>query len=280
MMSEWAIASRVAVLIRWKYWRNFRNSKKVKQLAERIMTHERVVWQENEDFSKTIIYFLARAFQRLQSIEVLCKKGFATDAIALSRALFEDLVNLKYMHKNKARVKDFVDYDRYERFYLGKILLAGDKPIDRPRMEKRQVELEKEWEEVKDRFTKNGRPYTRWSGKSLEAMCEGDQELSDQHFFAYQYFSKYVHPSLLNANDYILGKDGDTVVTQIGTADRLVPEVLDTSCHFFLQILDVVNDEYSIGLDAQLKSISNAIASLKLKRSERNSPKNSDSQKA
>src|SRR5207249_1502989 len=130
----------------------------VDKLALRIMQHERDVWDEADDFSKSVVLFSAKTMQHLKSIRLLCRKGLAKEAILPLRALFEDLVTLKYMQNDKARVKDFVDFDRYERFQLGERLLkSGLKLDDREKSETRQRELGQQWNEVKHRFTqKNG----------------------------------------------------------------------------------------------------------------------------
>src|SRR3990167_9002294 len=105
--------------------REFSVMEKTYKLAHRIMCRAKnhnLVWDETDDFSKVIIVTLAKNLHRLQSIKLLCKKGLAKDALVLIRGMFEELVDLKYMAADKSRVRDYVDYDSYTRYKLGKIL--------------------------------------------------------------------------------------------------------------------------------------------------------------
>lgn len=115
---------------------------------------------------------------------------------------------------------------------------------------------------MKDRFTKDGRVFTRWSGKSLQDMCEDPVDKTN-YFFTYGYFSKYVHPSLLTADEYILGKDGDNVVVQIGSNPRLVQETIRSTSILFLEFLGVLNEEYKMSFDAKLNAFSDDFKNLR-----------------
>lgn len=245
--------------------RDFDMLKRVKALSERVLTQNAIVWHEEDDFSKTTILFTAKTVCRVQSIELLCKRGFAQDAILLLRAMLEDLITFKYIKKDKTRVKDFVDFDNLERLRLGEAILATPELLSGHTLEKarrRQEELQNVWSSMKSRFTRRGRTFTRFSGKRLKEMCETESDKKHYDFF-YGYFSKYVHPSLLTADEYVLGIKGNEVVTQAGPNSRMVSEVLWSTTTYFMQLLGLISDEYNMGFSAELLEMDKEFAERK-----------------
>lgn len=238
---------------------------KVEVLAESVFSHKDIVWDSENDFSKLTLYLISRFAQRTQAIETLCRAGFAKDAIILLRTMFEDLITFKYIQKDRNRIKDLIDFDIHERLNGINIILENtllDEKKKRKLTKKREI-LKIEWDKVKPRFTaKNGHVFSRWSGKSLKEMCE-DPEDKKNYIYAYNYFSKYVHLSLLPDHEYILGREGNNVVVQTGPSDQLVTQVIHTLIIFLLQFLNVLNIEYTLSSDTELDSINKDLQSLK-----------------
>jgi hypothetical protein len=219
-----------------------------------------LAWDDNNHFSKILLVFLAKNLHRLQSILILCKRGFAKDAIPLLRSMFEELVDLKYMYVDKKRIEDYFNYDTYIRLKLGRILLDhGGKRVDKEKIKARNDELEKEWDKVKNKFIdKKGKVHRRWTCKGV-ADVSSEVGLGEAYLYIFGYLSNYIHSNAISANDYVLGRDGNNVVIEIGTSPQLVREVLPTASIFFVDILSIVNEEYKMNLDQDLKSLSDQL---------------------
>ncbi len=260
------------IRIRHKNRRQFRVFRQVLNLGLKVMGDKNngLVWDDNNHFSKILLIFLAKNLHRLQSVLILCKKGFAKDAVPLLRVMFEELVDLKYMYADKKRIQDYFDYDTYLRLKLGRTLIDhGGESVDREKVKTRNAELEKEWNKVKSRFTyrthdQKEKVHKRWT-------CSGVREVSNAVGFgeAYEYIfghlSHYIHSNPISANNYVLGRDGYNVVIGIGTSPQLVREVLPTASMFFVDMLKIVNDEYKMNLDAELKVLVDQLTSDKKK---------------
>jgi len=214
-----------------------------------------LIWDEDNHFGKVLIVCLAKNLHRLQSILILCKRGFAKDAIPLLRSMFEELVDLEYMNKNRMKVQDFLDYDYYSRLKLSNILSKiKDERIDSDKMQKRDKELNDDWNNVKKKFTKsNGKIHERWTCKNIREISE-EIGLGESYLFVFGYLSNYIHSNSISASDYVLGKDkNNKVVLEIGTTPNFVKEVLSTASIFFISILGIIDDEYKMGLEKILK---------------------------
>lgn len=256
------------IKIRYKNRRQFRIFHHALNLGLEVMGDKEsgLAWNDGNRFSKTLIIFLAKNLHRLQSVLILCKHGFAKDATPLLRSMFEELVDLRYMQADKKRIEDYFNYDTYIRLKLGKTLLAhGGNNVDRQRVEARNRELEKEWNKVKDKFTdRNGKIHNRWTCKSV-AVVSAEVGLGEAYHIYFRYLSNYLHSSPISANDYVLGREGNNVVIGIGASPQLVREVLSTASTLFVDMLSIVNDEYKMKLDDELKSLTDQLTGDKTK---------------
>lgn len=256
------------IRIRYKNRWQFRIFRRVLNLGLQVMGDKSngLAWDDNNHFSKILLVFLAKNLHRLQSILILCKRGFAKDVIPLLRSMFEELVDLKYMQADKKRIEDYFNYDTYIRLKLGRTLLAhGGKGVDKEKIGVRNAELEKEWDKVKNKFTdKKGNVHKRWTCKSV-ADVSTEVGLGEAYHYIFGYLSNYIHSNPISANDYVLGREGDNVVIEIGASPQLVREVLPTASMFFVDMLSIVNDEYKMRLDDDLKSLADQLTGDKTK---------------
>ena len=180
--------------------------------------------------------------------------------------MFEELVDLKYMQADKKRIEDYFNYDTYIRLKLGRILLVhSGKGVDKQKVKTRNAELEKEWNKVKSKFMdKNGKVHKRCTCKSV-ADISTEVGLGEAYHYIFRYLSNYIHSSPVSANDYVLGREGDNVVIEIGASPQLIREVLPTASIFFVDMLSIVNDEYEMKLDDKLKSLADRLTGDKTK---------------
>lgn len=218
------------------------------------------VWDVGKPFSIISNIILAKNVHRLQSILILCKRGLAKDAIPLVRVMFEELVDLKYMHADKDRIQKYFQYDTYIRLKLGRTILEHTiVDVDIRRVEKRNIELQSIWDSVKYGFTdKKGKIHKRWTCKNVQQVSK-EVGLMNEYHYLFGYLSNYIHSSPITANDYVLGRDEDDVVLTIGTSPEFVPGVLGTATGIFVDMLSLVNSEFTAGLDDDLNFIANAL---------------------
>lgn len=215
------------------------------------------------------ICLFAITLTKMRSIYTLCRSGLAKDAVIILRVMFEDLTNFNYMDNDKKRIQDFIDFDPYQRMRISKWISADQRAkIDVDKLAKREKELQEQWDKVKQRFTykdKNGneKVFKNWSHKSLEEMakeCKGEETYN----YLYRYLSTYVHLTPTTFNDYILGKEKNNVVVEIGASEQLITAVLATASILTTDALvKVVNQHYSLGLDKEIEGLAQKIKSLK-----------------
>lgn len=262
------IPFRKFTIIRWRavvFWCNRRLFKIMDEaicFAERVNSAPSMVWDENNDFSKIITVFLAQNLHRIYSIRILCRAGLAKDAVGLLRVMFENLADLKYMQQDKTKVQNFIDYDAYLRMRLGiTIENSGLASIDMTKAKAKTQEHRSAYKKVESKFSYIDRKgkrktYRRWSGADGLPTVAEKVNLKDTYQFLWGYFSNFMHSTAITADHYVLGKDGDSVVISVGTSDDLVQEVAKTATGLLVDIIDVINTENNMGLDAEIKKFS------------------------
>lgn len=205
-------------------------------------------WYDNDDFSKVLIISVAKNIHRARSISILCKKGLAKDVIPLMRIIFEELLDLKYMQSDKDLLRDYVDYDVFNRLKLARMIdkdLSGNE-----RMKDGIKSLEKEWDLHKERFTYTDgqgkkKIHNRWTKMNV-ADLSNRVGLNEDYKYMFGYLSHYIHSTTISAEDYILGQEGKDVVLEVGDSDRFIVQVLLNASAFFIFILKMIGEEYKI----------------------------------
>lgn len=251
----------------WKYRAQFKAHKQTIKLAEKLLKQKAIVWNENDLFLILSICIMAMTITKMQSIRLLCRNGLGKDAAILLRVVFEDIVNFNYIDNDKKRVKDFMDYDTYERLKVSK--WAPVNIMGNPAEYKARVsELEKIWDKVKQKYTyttPNGKNkiFDRWSGKNLLEMAK-ELKGEGQYNFLYRYLSTYVHFTSTTFNDYVLGAEKNNIVIEIGLSHSFIPEVLISSSALVLDsLIKVININYKLGLDKEIEDSTKKVVSLK-----------------
>ena len=255
-----AVSVRARIIIAHKYRKQFDICRQAINLADSFSQdpQKKLAWDEDDDLSKIILVSIARNVHRLESIIILCRRGFAKDAIPLVRSLFEELVDIKYMRADKTRVRDFLDYDVWQRVKLSKIAGAGlVTEAQKEKLEKRRKELLDSWLKIRERFLcgKEKKECNRWTKKDVRQVAN-EVKLGESYDYIFGYLSHYIHHSAITADEYVLGREGDKVALEVGATEKLVREVLPTASAMFVDLLSQANEEYSLGCDRQLQSLS------------------------
>lgn len=257
----------IRLRILWKYRAQFRVHKQTIKLAEKLLKQEAIVWNPNDLFLILGICIMAMTIHKMQSIRLLCGKGLGKDAAILLRVLFEDIVNFNYIDNDKKRIKDFMDYDTWERLKISKWAprhILGD-PV---KFAARVAELEQMWNQVKHKYTyatgkRKGEVFSTWSGKTLLEIAK--ELKGEQHYnFLYRYLSSFVHFTSTTFNEYVLGAEKGHVVLEVGLSQQFIPEVLISSSAIVLDsLIRVINVHYKLGLDKEIADLTQKVVSLK-----------------
>lgn len=253
--------AKTLLVIRWKHRKDFAMLRRSIRLGEKMLSSKKVAWIEDNDFSKIIIFVLAKNLQTARVIFLLCRSGLGQDALTSLRVMFESLVDFKYMYADKRRVQNYIDFDYYARIKSARILNSMSyQKIDNKKLETQKQKLEDHWNTIKHRFVRkasggNEVVCSRWSCKDLRAMAT-EVGLQESYDLLYVYVSAYVHSASGVVNDYVLGRDKNSVVIEVGTSETMIRENLPTAAAIFLDMLNIVNEEYKLGFDKDLTKLS------------------------
>ena len=251
----------------WKYRAQFRVHRETIKLAERLLGKELMTWNDGDLFSILCICIMAMTAHKMQSMRLLCRNGLAKDAVVLLRVLFEDIVNFNYMDNDKKRIRDFMDYDTWERLKISK--WAPKKTLeDSVKFAARVSELEQMWNKVKHKYTyttgkRKGEVFDKWSGKNLWEMVK-EVKGEELYKYLYKYLSSFVHFNSTTFNEYVLGAKKDHIIVEIGLSDQFIPEVLVSSSALVLEsLIRVINMCYKLRLDKEIEDLSRKVLGLK-----------------
>lgn len=250
----------VQLIIFLKYRKLFKIFKKTKRLLGKIHRKQKVAYDESNDFSKILIFFVAKIGTTTEAIHLLCKKGFGKDALVLLRTVFESFANFKYMHENKKEVQKFLLYELYEKKRMCRSLLDLETiPVNKQKITKQMTQLECEWRKVKHNFEyqdKKGKKQimNSWSGKNLASICD-KIGMKEEYDMLYRYASLNTNPTTSNALAYILGvtPNKKNITLEIGMSQKLVKQVLSSTTEYFLLFLQIINEEYNLEFKDDIK---------------------------
>lgn len=229
-----------------------------KDLLTEILNHPKIIWDENDDSLKLCICVSAMTLTRITSINHLCLQGLGKDATVLLRVMFEDLVNFLYMHEAPNLIRDFIDYDSYQKLKMSE-LINKDSINDMQTFEKTQTEFKVQWEQVKHRYSD---PKRNWRGKPLSNICD-DLELKSQYNHLYKYLSYFVHLTSFSFNEYILGRDKKGVLVEIGASTAFIEEVLvSTASICFDMLAKPIDEKYNTGFTTEITKLQNKFNTL------------------
>lgn len=234
-------------IIKSKFSKQFNLVRKTVDLAESMLR-----WDEEDDSKKLSIAFLTRSIQRIKAIESLCRFGFGQDSLLLTRALYEDLIDLKFIQQDETRVKSFLDYDSYERWQLGRLNLKSVKQGAEV-LAKALDAMEQEWLKVSEKFRTKKGFCSRWSCKSIEEESK-QVGLEESYNIFYRFASKFVHPSSVSINSYVT-RDESGVNLWTGSSDQFIGENLNTAVSVLLDMLSTLNIQFKAKKDKEIQSL-------------------------
>lgn len=129
-----------------------------------------------------------------EAILVLCNRGYAVQSFPLCRQLFEALLNVRFLQKDKSRAERLRRYTRYRHLLHGRGLPSLPRSTPFSAFQATQPpwsdEEEKELRELEDKLS--SRFKFRWSGLSMKKMACKVGTSADFEAL-YPFLSGYVH---------------------------------------------------------------------------------------
>lgn len=148
-------------------------------------------------FQVVTLGFLVRSMRDARAVILLCRQDFTEQALVLARSIWEAAVTVEYIRREdpEERALLYIEYDPVLRWrMLQKAVrnpdLRGSVSFLEAQQTRKQefADLERRYHAVQARYPKP----RYWSGKSLRAMAENLEILSD-YLFAYSWMSEQAH---------------------------------------------------------------------------------------
>ena len=153
----------------------------------------------------TMWFFFCKAYKSFQAVRLLWKGGFAEDALALSRTIYELLLQAAYMRQNpRERAKLFAEFDPVARYAWYEQLKTLNRPELVKDMESRPGDLQ-ELKAQHDRY-KDAYPQVHrgWTGKSIRTLAKDLGSAFETHYVAYYWIqSNVIHSSISAVGQYL-----------------------------------------------------------------------------
>ncbi|MBU1033945.1 helix-turn-helix domain-containing protein [Patescibacteria group bacterium] len=205
--------------------------------------------------------FLGKSYKTHDAAITLCEKGFGEDAAIITRSLFENFINLKYILsvEDDGLATRYMEFD----FVLQKTMLDyfQKKPNllkileereSRPKPDDTDIKtINKKSKEVIKKHNFDIR--TGWSGKTIKKMASSVGRL-EQWETIYRLQCQLSHPSPRGMNGYF-SKDEDGLVMDVGRNENYVEESLISAFDFFGSTIDIVGDLMNWDTEKELSSL-------------------------
>lgn len=213
---------------------------------------------EQKPKSIFISAIIAKVIRTHDAIILLCKNGFGEDALILSRSLFEIMITVLYIFRDKT--------DKTVMRYLSHSTILKEKNIEAVLKYNYQTKnndrlTEKEISRIKEEseIFKNKYNYDKssWSDKSIRKMAISlDKEILYDIVYAIQ--CSFSHSDAESINSYV-NKKGDTLEFNIDGSPKNLSIALLMSLEFFIEIIDVWSKEIELDLESEIEKIKKEI---------------------
>lgn len=211
------------------------------------------LWGEVDSYKLVLFGYLAKNIHKMQSIRLLAENGFAKDAAALVRGIFEDLVDLKYMSDHPEVIVEFFNFDLYQRWKLKKNIPEGHG--SKKEVEDRGKELESELVKNKSRFS-DLKSHLTWRDKDLRQLSR-NYKLEEVYDNLVSYLSNFIHSSPIALNHFVqVSANTATVKMQAGPSSEMVAAILLTTTVLVHDILNLFDRTFHLDIASSLQSIS------------------------
>lgn len=195
---------------------------------------------EKKNDTAVVLYHFTKAVNLLDATRRLCFDGFAREAIATSRSLFNLCINLRWLTKPKARserLRRFTDHEVASKANNAMTLIKWDKNIT----DEQKANLR--------RLIRELRPVAKFCG--IKKMNDGrygtwhplikdmakDVKLSSDYYLTYRRLSQTEHTDPESVREYLSDVDDDDAMQgDVGPSSQYAPLVMADSIRYFLNV--------------------------------------------
>ena len=196
-------------------------------------------WRGKENETGVVLYHFAKAVNLLDATRRLCHDGFAREAIATSRSLFNLFINLRWLTKQgetSQRLQKFINHEMMSKANNMMRELEWKKDLT----EKQRRELRVRIREIRPIAkslgikSKNGM-YRNWH-PGIKQMAKDVNLLSDYHN-TYERLSQTEHTDPRSVREYLKDDDGGSLTHgDVGPSTEYAPLVMIDSIRYFLNV--------------------------------------------
>lgn len=224
----------------------------------------------DDDVKRAISYLFVTCFKTYTSILVLCKKGFAPAAGMLTRSLFENIIDMKWiLNKDREeRARKFLNYSTvikkslYEKWEQhGIIEIIQLKLLDR--MDSVES-VQKAYAEVKQDY-----PNERyWSGKNRRQQAEEQGvNMAYDYDFYYWFFSLLTHSTIAGkVTSTTVEGNTESVFYGPSFSPEIMDDILERSYEYILRAFIELNQVFNLNEGNNVKKFYEGLKVLSVKR--------------
>ncbi len=211
--------------------------------AVRVVEENQVhadLWRGKENETGVVLYHFAKAVNLLDTTRRLCHDGFAREAIATSRSLFNLFINLRWLTKpgvSPERLERFSDHEMTSKANNAMTLIKWDKYITEEQKQQHRALIRKIGPIAKSLGINKGRKgmYPNWH-PGIQEMAR-DTDLLDEYYLTYRRLSQTEHTDPESVREY-LERNGDKILVRgdVGPSTKYVLVVMMDTIRYFLNV--------------------------------------------
>ncbi len=197
-------------------------------------------WRDKENETGVVLYHFAKAVNLLDATRRLCHDGFAREAIATSRSLFNLFINLRWLTKpgeTSQRLKRFTDHEKTSKANNAMTLIKWDKNITEEQKQQHCDLIRRIRPIAKSLGIDKGRNgmYSNWH-PGIQEMAKDVDLLSDYHI-TYKRLSQTEHTDPESVREYLKDDDSKALMHgDVGPSTEYAPLVMIDSIRYFLNV--------------------------------------------
>jgi hypothetical protein len=211
------------------------------RFARRVVARNRAYagrWREKDGNCGVVLYHLAKALNLLDAIQRLCHGGFAREAIAMSRSLFNLFINLRWLTKPKVaakRLEGFTDHVMTSKANNAMTLIKWDRNTtdEQKRAYRALIRRTRPVAQSLGIKQKKGGMYAKWH-PGIEAMAKDVKLLNDYHI-TYARLSQTEHSDPESVREHLSVDDSKGLMRgDVGPSSAFTLLVVLDSIRYFL----------------------------------------------
>ena len=211
--------------------------------ASRVVMENRIHadrWRDKEIKTSVVLYHFAKAVNLLDATRRLCRDGFAREAIATSRSLFNLFINLRWLTKpevSSQRLQKFIDHEITSTANTAMTLIKWDKNITEKQQQQQSALIRRARPIAESRGIKKGKNgrYRNWHHR-IQDMAKDVDLLSDYHL-TYKRLSQTEHTDPASVQEYLKDDNGGALMHgDVGPSTAYAPLVMIDSIRYFLNV--------------------------------------------